>query len=128
MQPHTPLLVVALTLTLTPAINHTTGTHIHSHLATATCYVRQGLTHRVIHWLQSVLGTVVAGLTASGPPQVPEEGGTAAIVPPQRVGAAGALPADLVAEAGFSPRQAPRRYGAPAVTATARGEEELDGV
>lgn len=61
-------------------------------------------------------------------PQVPEEGGTAAIVPPQRVGAAGALPTDLVAEAGFSPRQAPRRYGALAAPATAWGEEGLDGV
>lgn len=45
-----------------------------------------------------------AGLTAPGSPRVPGEGGTVATVLPRCVGAARALPADLVAEGGFSPR------------------------
>lgn len=99
---------------------------MHSHLATAACHAQHGLTHRVTPRLQSVSGVAAAGLTAPGPPEVPEEGGTAATVLPQCVGAAGALPADRVTEAGFSLRWAPYRAGAPGVTAAAWGQEGLD--
>ena len=102
------------------------STDMHSHPATATCYVQHELTHWVTPWLRSVSGMAAAGLTAPGPPEVPEEGGAAATVPAQGVGAAGALPADRVTEAGFSPRWAPHRAGASGVTAAAWGQEGLD--
>lgn len=109
-----------------PKSHCVTGTDMHSHPATATCYAQHGLTHWVTPRLQSVSGVAAAGLTAPGPPEVPEEGGTAATVPAQCVGAAGALPTDQVTEAGFSPRWAPHRAGASGVTAAAWGQEGLD--
>lgn len=109
-----------------PKSHRFTGTDTHSHPAMATCYSQHGLTHWVTPRLQTVSGVAAAGLTAPGPPEVPEERGTAATVPPQCVGAARALPTDGVTEAGFSLRWAPHRAGAPGVTAAAWGQEGLD--
>lgn len=105
----------ALLLRVTPVPILTPGARAAPKSCPAGALTRDRVTPR----LQSVSGVAAAGLTAPGPPEVPEEGGTAATVPPQCVGAAGALPADRVTEAGFSLRWAPYRAGAPGVTAAA---------
>lgn len=133
-QEHTQLLAATHTAAGSHINTHTHTSHKSHHRHTHS--LTPGHCHMLCATRAHSLGDTLAakcvghgGCRARGlgtHPQVPEERGTAAIVPPQRVGAAGALPADLVAEAGFSPRQAPRRHGALAATATARGEEGLE--
>lgn len=67
------------------------------------------------------------GSQPRGPPRFQKRGAQRLQARPRVWGAAGALPADRVAEAGLGPRWAPRGDCAPGVTAAAWGEGGLDG-